>query len=106
MLKRLIALTGILAALAGAAAPNALANATCTINNVSVDGFGLPNAQVFTSWDFKCGGALNANFQVTLTLQYTDSSGAWHNAGCASGGDCTSQKPSSGWFTAGTEHSG
>ena len=121
MLKRLIALTGILAALAGTAAVvPAIAQAapTCDTNSVPAPFIGTSNP-ITDTWNFQCGGAIGspgADFQVYDQLERRTSTGAWVGVSCTTQGNhdgtfCGTQYPTGttncgSYYCAGTQHSG
>ena len=121
MLKRLIALTGVLAALAGTAAVMpaiAQANPTCDTHSVPAPFIGTSNP-ITDTFDFQCGGAVGspgADFRVYDELQRRDSSGNWHLVNCSTAGNndaglCGQQYPTGttncgSFYCAGTEHTG
>lgn len=54
----------------------------------------------------KCGGNLNVDYVVYLQMQYQQADGSWHTYGCSNGDLCEATRPTSGYYVAGSEHSG
>lgn len=99
----LIALLGAAAGMLGGATP-AQASATCTIAAEGIDSWSVQIDQIHHLWDYKCGGALHANFYWVANLQ-VKLNGNWVLEDCVTGG-CQQRHPSSGWFPYGSEQSG
>jgi hypothetical protein len=106
-MKRLLILAATSLALFAAAPSSALAaNSTCTTHNLDFVSWSIQTDTVNTAWHFQCGGANNEGYNVLLLLQWKDSSGAWHTFDCANGGACAVNRPLTGFYAGGSDHSG
>jgi hypothetical protein len=119
-MRKLITLVlaiGAFISIGAVGAPSALAaDSTCAThsnNNNPLHAYfaGGGSSEWFTQgYDFQCGGANNEAWDLQGTYQWESDTGAWHTAVCVSavGGvaNCVSNRPQSGTYGGGEEHSG
>ena len=105
-LRILIALAAICAGLLIGPVTSQAADPSCSIHDLQVTGWTIQGDYATTSWDFKCGGALNWDYYLQLAFQWRDSGGAWHTFDCDNGNLCRVTRPTSGLYNGGDRHNG
>jgi hypothetical protein len=108
-MRRLMTLIATLsvAIVAAVASPGVAlaANSTCSVHDMNIIDWSNTNDWVEADDDFKCGGANNEGFNVTVYLQWRDSTHNWTTPQCDNGNPCWSQEPSAtGYWSGGSDH--